>query len=291
MTFKQLQFFRKAAELENISRAAKELFVAQPALSKAIKDLEDELGFPLFDRNGKKISLNQNGKILYTHVQLIQNDLLQLEHELSEANTKTTHSANISVRVASKLLPDILNTFYAKYPDYNLKIYQLGQNSPSLPPFDVVIDSSPGSTLSAWECVKLLEEKVLLALPASHPLAIKEEITLSDLTGYPCSLLNESCSFGKLLHSKLETAHFHPNIIFESDNPHMIRDFLELNLTYSFVPEKTWNIKKDFPQLALREVIDFKCSREIYLSFLQKEYSVLAAREFTSHIWDYFKKL
>ncbi|SHO47560.1 LysR family transcriptional regulator [Anaerocolumna xylanovorans] len=291
MTFKQLQFFRKTAELENISKAAKELFVAQPALSKAIKDLEEELGFPLFDRNGKKISLNQNGRILHKHVQLIQNDLLQLEHELSEANTKVPHSANISIRVASKLLPDILNTFYIKYPDYNLRVYQLEQNPSSLPPFDVVIDSSPSSGFSAWECVKLLEEKILLALPASHPLAGKEEIVLSDLTGYPCSLLNESYSLGKLLHSKLEAAHFHPNIIFESDNPHMIRDFLKLNLTYSFVPEKTWDIKKDFPQLILREVVDFKCSREIYLSFLQKDYAVLAAREFTAHVWDYFKNL
>ena len=77
MTFKQLQFFRKTAELENISRAAKELFVAQPALSKSIKDLEAELKYPLFDRNGKKISLNQNGRILYKHVKLLQNNLLQ----------------------------------------------------------------------------------------------------------------------------------------------------------------------------------------------------------------------
>ena len=64
MTFKKLQFFRKAAEYENISKAAKELFVAQPALSKAIKDWEEELGFPLFDRSGKKIFLNQQKRLL-----------------------------------------------------------------------------------------------------------------------------------------------------------------------------------------------------------------------------------
>ncbi len=291
MTFKQLQFFRKAAEYENISKAAKELFVAQPALSKAIKDLEEELGFPLFDRSGKKIFLNQNGQILFKHVQLIQNNLLQLEHELAEANTQSAYSAAISIRVASKLLPDILRTFYLRYPDYNLKIYQLGQNPSSLQPFDVVLDSSPCSSSPAMECVKLLEEKVLLSLPPSHPLAEKEQLQLSDLRGYPCSLLNDSCSLGRLLHSKLEAARFQPNIIFESDNPHMIRDFLGLNLTYSFVPEKTWNIKKDFPQLILREVKDFSCSREIFLSFLQKEYAVLAAREFTAHVKDYFKSL
>jgi DNA-binding transcriptional LysR family regulator len=291
MTFKQLQFFRKTAELENISKAAKELFVAQPALSKSIKDLEEELKFPLFDRNGKKISLNQNGRILYKHVQLVQNNLLQLEQELLEANTQTSHSAAISIRVASKLLPDILRTFYAKYPDYNLKVYQLGHNPSSLPPFDVIIDSAPGSTSLSLNSIKLLEERILLALPPSHPLADKEHIRLSDLAVYPCSLLNESCSLGKLLHTKMNALHFMPNIIFESDNPHMIRDFLALHLTYSFVPEKTWNIKKDFPQLLLREVTDFACSREIYLTYLQKEYAVLAAREFTTHVKEYFQKL
>jgi hypothetical protein len=57
------------------------------------------------------------------------------------------------------------------------------------------------------------------------------------------------------------------------------------------VPEKTWDIKKDFPQLILREVKDFQCSREIFLSFLRKDYAVLAAREFTAHIKDYFHNL
>lgn len=291
MTFKQLQFFRKTAELENISRAAKELFVAQPALSKSIKDLEAELKYPLFDRNGKKISLNQNGRILYKHVQLVQNNLLQLEQELINANTPGSHTAAISIRVASKLLPDILRTFYTKYPDYNLKVYQLGNNPSSLPPFDVIIDSTPRSSSLSFNSVKLLEEKILLALPPSHPLAYKEHILLSDLTGYPCSLLNESYSLGKLLHTKMDELRFTPNIIFESDNPHMIRDFLALQLTYSFVPEKTWNIKNDFPQLLLREVDDFTCSREIYLSYLKKEYAVLAARAFTAHVKEYFQKL
>lgn len=291
MTLKQLQFFRKTAELENISRASRELFIAQPALSKAIKDLEAELGTTLFDRSGKKIFLNQSGKVLYKHAQQIQDNLLLLEQELHEMNAAKAYSANISVRVASRLLPDILKTFYARYPDYNLKVYQLGQSLPTLPLFDIVIDSTPDSISSPSECIKLLEEKILLALPLAHPLADKETIILSDLLKYPCSLLNADCSLGSLVHTRLETAGFQPNIIFESDNPHMIRDFLGLNLTYSFVPEKTWDIKRDFPQLVLREVENFKCSREIFLLLCRKDYNVQAAKEFARHVKAYFKEL
>jgi len=139
MNFKQLEFFRKTAELENISKAAKELFIAQPALSKAIKDLENELGYTLFDRIGKQIQLNQNGEILYKHVLHLQYDFSHMENELREANAQKSGSIHVSFRVSSSLLPAILQSFYAKYPDSNLKVYQINQVPKSLPEFDVIM--------------------------------------------------------------------------------------------------------------------------------------------------------
>jgi hypothetical protein len=71
----------------------------------------------------------------------------------------------------------------------------------------------------------------------------------------------------------------------------MIRDFLKLDLSYSFVPEKTWSLKKDFPNLVLREVEDFSCNRYLYLSYGQNEYISQAAKEFSSHVKAYFKHI
>jgi hypothetical protein len=81
-----------------------------------------------------------------------------------------------------------------------------------------------------------------------------------------------------------------PHIIFEIDNPHMIRDFLSLIISYSFVPENTWLIKKDFPNLVLREVNDFSCNRYIFIKNGQNIYLSQIAKEFMKHVTDYFKK-
>lgn len=63
MELLQIKYFRIIAETENISKATQQLFIAQPSLSQTLKRLEDELGVPLFDRKGKKITLNKAGRI------------------------------------------------------------------------------------------------------------------------------------------------------------------------------------------------------------------------------------
>ena len=289
MTLKQLQFFKRTAELENISKAAKELYIAQPALSKAIKDLEQELGYTLFERNGKKIFLNKNGDILYKYALQLHSNFSQMESELKEANEHKSTAVNISVRVASKLLPSILSSFYSKYPDANLRIHQINQITKHMPEWDIIIDSkdTKSSILTEREQL-LLEEKIMLALPHSHPLAQKDKIFLADLTGDPCCLLNEFSSLGKMLREKFEAKYFAPNVIFESDNPHMIRDFLGLGLSYSFVPEVTWRLKEDFPNLVFRDVEDMLFHRYIYLSYGQAAYISQSAKEFSRHVRDYF---
>lgn len=73
MELLQLKYFKDAAELENFSKAAKKNMVPQPSISYAIKKLEDELGVPLFDTNGRKIFLNENGEYFYQKVSSILN--------------------------------------------------------------------------------------------------------------------------------------------------------------------------------------------------------------------------
>lgn len=290
MTIKQLQFFKKSAELENFSKAAEELYIAQPALSKSIKDLEKELGYPLFERKGKRIILNQNGEILYKYVLHMQNDISHMENELREANAQKLSCVNVSVRVASRILPTILSSFYKKYPDANLKVCQLNQDVKTTPVYDIIIDSQLTNDFYDQDISLLMEERILLALPCSHPLTAKQNILLSDLAKHPCCLMNEFSSLGKSVRTVLSTEHFIPNIIFESDNPHMIRDFLRLNISYSFVPEKTWLIKEDFPNLVLREVKDFSCNRYIFIKYAQNIYVSQIAKEFMKHVKDYFNQ-
>lgn len=111
MELYQLEQFKAAAELSHITKAAQMLSISQPALSKNIHALEKELGYPLFDHIGKNIRLNRNGEILLRHVREIFCSLDNARRELEEANTNKAPSISLCVKAASKLLPEILQTY------------------------------------------------------------------------------------------------------------------------------------------------------------------------------------
>ena len=71
MNTHKLKTFCTVVEYDSFSKASEKLFCSQPAISKQIRSLEKELGYSLFDREGKKISLNANGKIVYKYSQQI----------------------------------------------------------------------------------------------------------------------------------------------------------------------------------------------------------------------------
>ena len=108
MDIHELTYFKKVAELQHMTRAAQELRVAQPALSRTISGLEQELGVKLFERKGKSIALNQYGTILLQHTQRILQEMAEIERDLSEAKGEATRTVTITLYAASKLLPRLV---------------------------------------------------------------------------------------------------------------------------------------------------------------------------------------
>ena len=71
MEIQQLQYFKTVAQLQHMTRAAEKLSISQPALSKSISNIEQELGIPLFDRQGRSIFLNRHGQLFLESVEVI----------------------------------------------------------------------------------------------------------------------------------------------------------------------------------------------------------------------------
>ena len=103
LEYNQLRCFMEVARRENMSAAAKALYISQPALSQTIKRLEDEWGCPLFDRSGKKIVLNEAGGILYEAS-------LQVNRILMDAKTKTEESLQKAHREVSFVMHRLVST-------------------------------------------------------------------------------------------------------------------------------------------------------------------------------------
>lgn len=120
----QYKIFYEVAKAGNISRAAKELFISQPAISKSISKLEGSLGVSLFTRNSRGVQLTDEGKLLYNHTKAAFEALAQGEQELKRI--KDFHIGHLRIGVSNTLCKYILlpylKGFIEKYPHIKITI-------------------------------------------------------------------------------------------------------------------------------------------------------------------------
>lgn len=122
MDLQSLLYFKKIAELEHFTKAANELHIAQPSLSRTINNLENELGVAVFDRVGKYIKLNTYGKILLERTNRVFKELDGITTDIEESKKDFDTTVIISLSSASKILPEIIMEFNKIYPTTKFKI-------------------------------------------------------------------------------------------------------------------------------------------------------------------------
>jgi len=120
----QLIQFQAVAELEHMTRAAERLNLAQPALSRTIQNLENELGAPLFDRTGRRMRLNENGRILLRYSRQILSSIQDAKNEIAAQKSDAATNIRLCVHSATALLPQLLLDFHKVRPDIHFEIVQ-----------------------------------------------------------------------------------------------------------------------------------------------------------------------
>ncbi len=121
--------FIKVAENLSFSKASKELFISQPAVTKHIKELESKLKTTLFQRKGNKIHLTKSGKLTYNYLKKINHLYRELEFEIGVLNDtfKGTLRIGASSTISQYLIPKVLAAFYKRYP--NIELFLFNGNS------------------------------------------------------------------------------------------------------------------------------------------------------------------
>ncbi|MDR1017415.1 MAG: LysR family transcriptional regulator [Lachnospiraceae bacterium] len=126
MNLKQIEAFKKVAEVKNFSKAAEELFLTQPTISAHISSLEKEMGKPLFLRTTKEVELTTLGEEFYKYAK----DILDLQHEMVEKfcvdNDPDDHKITITASSIPSvyLLPEAITRYIAQYPEENLRVLE-----------------------------------------------------------------------------------------------------------------------------------------------------------------------
>ena len=237
MELLQLRYFCVVAKHQNMTKAAAELMISQPALSKTIASLEKELGTPLFVRRNRSIFLNRAREILYQKIDQSINLIDDTVSEIRELSNEPFGNVRLLVLSASSYMPGFYIAFHQRYPFIKLQLSNyIRYEHMFMYDCDFCITADAGFPPLAGNCVvPILTERFVLAVQKQHPLAGRGSIHLKEAAPYPFVASNrrEDLEFYCL------KAGFRPNIIAECDNGTTYEAFLRGGVGISVVPEIT----------------------------------------------------
>lgn len=196
MNLRDLQYFATLAETKHFSKAAKLCFISQPTLSMQIRKLEEELGFNLIERQKKDFLLTQEGEWLLNKAKEIlklADEIKRYSREQKDPSQTSLHLALIPT-IAPYLLPKILPNLKTKFDNLHLYLHE-EKTETSLEllkqgKLDAAILALPLEA-DFLSTTLLYREKMLVALPANHPLNTHESISLQDIKKENLLLLAE----------------------------------------------------------------------------------------------------
>jgi LysR family hydrogen peroxide-inducible transcriptional activator len=187
-SLRDFKYLIAVSETLHFGKAAEQCHVSQPTLSGQLKKLEDSLGFAVFERTNRQVTVTSKGKVMVDAARDIveaQSVFKQKAKELSTPYTGELHMGLIPT-LAPYLLPHIMPQLNEKLPQLNFFLYELQTN-------DLLLELERGKLdalilpwlpeMSDFNKVDLFDEMLLLALPIKHPLKRKDKISLSDLKG------------------------------------------------------------------------------------------------------------
>ncbi len=189
----RLKVFDTVAKRLNFTKAANELNITQPAVSKHISALEQQLNSKLFDRNGTKIKLTIAGTTLLKYTQKIFSVYRELEFELNQLNRKHEGVLRIgaSTTIAQYVLPALLAAFHQQFKDIKVKLSIHNTETIEQLLFEEKIDLGMIEGLSknkSFHYAPFVKDEIILVARATHPLAHKKFLSLAALSNTPLLL-------------------------------------------------------------------------------------------------------
>ena len=272
MNYQHLIYFKALAEEQHFTRVAAMLHISQPALTKAIHSMEQELGAPLFEKNGRNASLTKYGSIFYNHVseaiKELENGVGKVRHEAALDSNMIFISSLFSLY--NTFLPQRILSFRKIHPEVH---FQTEYKFTSAIIDDVLSGSSELGICSSFEddgeCANLerytlFREPISLIVPVTHPFANQQSVPVTALEGEPFIVYySSSRGTNKILHDLCAPYGFSPKMVQEGYNDIGVISLVASGEGIAIMPTANLVLNPDIVKVNL----DVKGSlqREIYL--------------------------
>ena len=222
MELMQLRYFVTVAQLQHLTRAAEQLRISQPALSKAISRLEEELGTELFDRSANRIALNSSGRL---YLQYVSQALSMLDSGETALQCQAgVVSGSVSIMTScSGILQPAIRTLLTENREIHYQQYRYTSG--------LIAEQLEGGT---W--TTLVEDELFAVIPRENPLWHQDSITMEQLRDQPLIISNNLLSIHDVVEEGFSRYGLRPKIAYELNNPPLTQQLLEENRGIAFVP-------------------------------------------------------
>jgi LysR family transcriptional regulator, cys regulon transcriptional activator len=253
MNLHQFRFVREAVRQNfNLTEAAKSLYTSQPGVSKAIIELEDELGVEIFTRHGKRVrSLTEPGRIILASVERILQEVESLkrigkDYAAQDQGNLVIAATHTQARYS---LPTAIAEFKRRFPKVHLSILQ---GSPSQVAEMVLQDQADLAVATEG----LSSYKDLVSLPCftwhhlavmqdDHPLLERKQLSLDDLSQYPLITYEAAFAGRTKINEAFRLRGLHPDIVLEAIDADVIKTYVELGLGVGIMADIAFNAERD----------------------------------------------
>ncbi|MDD4636009.1 MAG: LysR substrate-binding domain-containing protein [Bacteroidales bacterium] len=279
----RLKVFNTVVYYLNFSKAAIELCITQPAVTKHISELEKQVGFPLFIRQGNKISITPQGEILYRYTQRILGLYRDLNNEFASESASCNGEIRIgaSTTISQYILPVILAKFKSRYPLIAVEL--ISGNSREIERLAAERDIDIGliegnSNVPTLHYETFMKDEIVLVTSVANNRSCKDEISSEELTQLPFVFRENGSGTldvidAALLEKGIRRKDLHIQLYLGSSES--IKRYLLHSDTYAFISIAAVSDELKDNKLRIIDVADLEISREFRFVSLHGSYGKL----------------
>lgn len=232
MTLNQLRYFCMASRCHSITKAAEELYVTQPTVSVAIRDLEIEFGVSLFSRKGNQLILTREGEEFYQKANYILQYCNELQADYSNlSRVRPPIRIGIPPMLSTVFFPELLLAFSEEHPEIAVSLEEYGSvracNLVQDDTLDLALVNMEQYNIDKFHHAVLADDQVVFCVAKNHPLAGREVVSIQDMAKQPLIFFNADSVQNQLLKLRFELEGYTPNIIMRSSQIYTTLQFLK----------------------------------------------------------------
>jgi len=291
MEWQQLKYFQTLARIQHVTRAAEALSLSQPALSRSLARLEEEVGVPLFDRQGRTIMLNRYGGLLLRRVGRILKEWEDGKQELRDLVHPDHGEVSLGFlhTLGTSLIPDLIGAFRAEAPQIRFSLMQTHSYSllehMDAGELDLCLLAEPTETRLPIQWIPLWSEELFAIVPIGHRLDSAESILLEELADEPFIFLKKGYALRRTTDRAFEQIGVQPRITFEGEEAATVAGLVAAGLGVSLLPDLRGIDKSKIHSIRIREP---QCQRVIGMALVEGGYMSPAAQRFKNFVLAHF---